>query len=272
MKKVHTVDFGNDGSCKTISEIIQGSLEKLQKRSMDTAEITGVPTGFKQLDQLTYGFQPSELVIVSGRPSMGKTSLVLGAALNAAKEIRDKRVLVFTLQMSNEQVVRRFMSSEAEINGKKFRTGLLDQGDQDKLAVAVDVIRDLDIKIDDTPALSIEKLGFIAKREHKDVPLSLIVVDYIQLVSGDSPSDRIQEIINITRGLKNLAKKLNVPVVAVSTLGRACDQRGDKRPQIKDLPENIDPVTREIFHIKTHYEKLFTAKGSVIKYCKFRIN
>jgi replicative DNA helicase len=201
--------------------------------------VTGVPTGFKDLDKLTAGLQPSDLIIIAGRPSMGKTAFCLNIATYAA--FANVGVAVFSLEMAKEQLVLRMLCSEARVNNAKVRAGYLGERDFPKLANAAARLHEAPIYIDDTPAISILELRAKARRLVRDRSkrVGLIMVDYLQLMRGmGTASNREQEISEISRSLKALAKELSVPVIGISQLNRRVEDRGDKRPMMADLRES----------------------------------
>ena len=201
-------------------------------------EILGVPTGFAKLDKLLGGFQKSDLVILAARPGVGKTSLALNFAANAAKKY-GQRVAYFSLEMSNEQLVQRLLSSETGINQQRLRLGDIKDDEWLMLMEAAGVLSETLLFIDDTPAVSALELRTKARRLQAEHGLDMVVVDYLQLMRGDSRNDnRVQEISYITRSLKGLARELEVPLIALSQLSRAVEQRTDHRPQLSDLRES----------------------------------
>jgi replicative DNA helicase len=221
-----------------IREIIKDSFKTLEKLYERKELITGVPSGFKGLDKKTAGFQPSDLIIVAGRPSMGKTAFCLNVAQHAAVEGKTP-VVIFSLEMSKEQLVTRMLCSEAEVEGTRVRTGFLNESDWPKLTLAAGNLSDAPIFIDDTASLTILELRAKARRLKGEHGLSMIIVDYLQLMRGRSKvENRQQEISEISRSLKGLAKELNIPVIAVSQLSRNPESREDKRPQMSDLRES----------------------------------
>jgi len=202
------------------------------------ANITGTPSGFKDLDSLTAGFQPSDLVIIAGRPSMGKTSFALNVAMHAAIETRTPTG-IFSLEMSKEQIALRILCARASVNLKSLRTGFLTSEDWGRLTLAVGNISDAPLFIDDSPAINTLEIRAKARRLKKEHDLGLIIVDYLQLMRGATKSDfREQEISEISRSLKALAKELAVPVIALSQLNRKVEERPNKRPQLADLRES----------------------------------
>ncbi len=202
-------------------------------------ELLGVPTGYKLLDRILGGFQKSDLIILAARPGVGKTSLSLSIAQNAARRY-GRRVAIFSLEMSNEQLVQRLLAAETGIDSQRLRLGDIRGEDEwHKLMEAAGALSETLIYIDDTPALSAMDLRTKARRLHAEHGLDLIVVDYLQLMMGDRRSEnRVQEISYISRGLKGLARELNVPVMALSQLSRAVESRQDKRPILSDLRES----------------------------------
>ncbi len=221
-----------------IREIVKSSFKTLEKLFEKKELVTGIPSGFKDLDLMTAGFQPSDLVIVAGRPSMGKTALCLNIAQYAAIEKRVP-VAVFSLEMSKEQLVLRMLCSEARVEGTRIRTGFLSESDWPKLTLAAGNLSDAPIFIDDSPALSILELRAKARRLKGEHALGMLIVDYLQLMRGRTMVEsRQQEISEISRSLKALAKELNLPVIAVSQLSRRSESREDKRPQMSDLRES----------------------------------
>ena len=200
--------------------------------------VTGVATGFREFDSRTAGLQPSDLVIVAGRPSMGKTAFCLNIAQYVAS-VSQKPAAIFSLEMSRQQLVLRLLCSEARINSTKVRTGFLDKEDWPRLTKAAGTISEAPIFIDDSPALTTLDIRAMARRLKAEQGLGLIIIDYLQLIKGRGrPESRHQEISEITRTLKSLAKELDVPVVTISQLSRAVEQRGDRRPQLSDLRDS----------------------------------
>jgi replicative DNA helicase len=223
-----------------VKPIADQLLEKVQEMSGRTTVITGLATGFKELDEMTSGLQPAELIIVAARPSMGKTSLALTLAQNAAI-ITGAVVGVFSLEMSKESLVMRMLCSEGRVDAHRFRGGYLHREEWARLAGALGTLADTKIFIDDTPGISVLEMRAKARRlAAEQKRLDLIVVDYLQLMSGSSRrvESRQQEVSLISRELKGLAKELNVPLVALSQLSRAPEARSDHRPQLSDLRES----------------------------------
>ena len=225
-----------------IKSIVKDSFKTIEELYGRKDLVTGVPTGFSELDKMTSGFQASDLIIVAGRPSMGKTAFALNVALNSVKEGRDEiePVAIFSLEMSKEQLVSRMLCSEARVDASRLRGGYLADSDWPKLTRAAGVLSEAPLYIDDTPAISVLEMRAKARRLKADKGLGMIVVDYLQLMRGrDGMKSREQEISEISRSLKALAKELDLPVVALSQLSRAVEQRGgDKRPMLSDLRES----------------------------------
>ena len=221
-----------------VGDVVQDSIKLVEKLYDQKEPVTGVAAGFKKLDWMTAGFQPSDLIIIAARPSMGKTALALSMAQNAGVHAK-QAVAVFSLEMSKEQIVLRMLCSEARVDGSRVRTGNLAESDFPKIVEAASRIADAPIFIDDTPAQTVMELRAKARRLHRDTPLSLIVVDYLQLMRSPTYSNsREQEIADISRSLKALAKELKVPVIALSQLNRSVESRNDKRPMMSDLRES----------------------------------
>jgi len=210
-------------------------MEELSKRDED---LVGVPTGFIDIDRMLGGLQPSDLLIIAGRPGMGKTGFILSALKNAALTHK-KHVAIFSLEMSNEQLVQRIIAQETGIDSTRLRSGKLDPDEWLLFTQAIEVLTDTHIFLDDTPALTPLQLRTKCRRLHLEYKLDLIVVDYLQLMGGDMrTNNRVQEVSDISRNMKILARELNVPVLAAAQLSRAVEQRSDKRPVLSDLRES----------------------------------
>jgi replicative DNA helicase len=222
-----------------IGEIMFDSMKAIEQLYERKEMVTGVPSGFTDLDRMLAGLQPSDLIIVAGRPSMGKTAFALNIAQHAAVDA-NQGVAIFSLEMSKEQLVVRLLCSEARVDQSKVRAGFSGQTDLPKLARAADRLTKAPIYIDDTPALSVLEMRAKARRIKREPSsnLSLIIVDYLQLMRGHGSDSREQEISSISRSLKALAKELQVPVIALSQLNRAVETRSDKRPLMADLRES----------------------------------
>lgn len=229
------------GDFAPIKTILIEAFNRINKLQTTGAAITGVPTGFKDLDELTAGLQPSDLILIAARPSMGKTALVLNIAQHAA--IREKKsVAFFSLEMSKEQLVQRMLCCEAPIDSQKLRIGALEETDWLKLINAADKLNGAEIYIDDTPGISVMQMRGKARRLKAEHGLDLVIIDYLQLMQGSASSgrneNRQQEISEISRSLKALARELGVPVVALSQLSRSVESRQIKRPMLSDLRES----------------------------------
>lgn len=221
-----------------IKHLIKGSFEAIEEISKQKKHITGLETGFADLDNRTSGFQKSDFVVVASRPSMGKTSFALNIAQHAAIE-RGTPAAIFSLEMSKEQVVQRMLCSEARVNAQRLRTGFLSDADWPKLTAAAGRLHEAPIYIDDSAVLSIWELKSKARRLKNEIDLGVLMVDYLQLISGPVSENRQQEISSISRSLKALAKELEIPVVAMSQLSRAVEARGgERRPVLSDLRES----------------------------------
>ena len=221
-----------------IKDIIKSSFKTIEKLYEKRQLITGVPTGFKKLDELTSGLQPSDLIIVAGRPSMGKTAFALNIAQHAAIQGGTPSA-IFSLEMAKEQLALRMLCSEAKVDAHRLRGGFLGEADWPKLTRAAGNLSEAPIFIDDTPGLTALEMRAKSRRLKAEKKLGLVIVDYLQLMRGRAASDnREQEISDISRSLKALAKELTVPVIALSQLNRRVEERGDKRPQLADLRES----------------------------------
>lgn len=228
----------NTQSFTPIKDLVYSTYTQMEERAKHKGQLTGVSTGFYDLDGCTNGLQKSDLIIIAARPAMGKTSLALNIAQNAA--IRGNvPVAIFSLEMSREQLSIRLMSSEAEVDAQKAQTGEFTAKDWEKLAAAGDKFAQAKIYIDDTAGVTITDLRAKCRRlAMTEKNLGLIVIDYLQLINGTGNEDRLQQISSISRGLKILAKDLNVPIIALSQLSRAPEARTDKRPQLSDLRDS----------------------------------
>jgi replicative DNA helicase len=225
----------------SIETILAESFERLDDLHKDKNKLRGVPTGFKDMDAMLAGLQRSDLFILAARPSMGKTALALNLAHNVAVQAKEP-VLLFSLEMSKEQLVDRLLSMESGVDAWALRTGNLTDSDFEKIGQAMGELSEAPIFIDDTPGITVSDLRTKARREAHQRPLGLIIVDYLQLMSGGSKfgSDfnRVQEISEISRGLKGVARELNVPLVALSQLSRSVESRSPQIPQLADLRES----------------------------------
>jgi len=221
-----------------ISKIILGNIETLEENQGNRSLVTGVPTGFNQLDNLTSGFQNSDLIILAARPSMGKTALALNIARHAAVDANIP-VAIFSLEMSKEQLSLRMLCSEARIDSSRLRGGFFSMEDWHRLTDAAGILSESPIYIDDSASLTAMEIRAKARRLKMDKNIGLIVIDYLQLMQGRASAERRDlEISEISRSLKALAKELKLPVLALSQLNRMLEQRTDKRPRLSDLRES----------------------------------
>jgi replicative DNA helicase len=222
----------------SIRSILLETFEKIEMLYANKGNLTGVPTFFQQLDRITSGWQPSDLIIIAGRPSMGKTALALNMAQNAAVRAKIPSVL-FSLEMSKEQLVQRMLCSEAMVDQQRVRTGELLDADWPKLTRAVGPLSEAPIFIDDTVGITLSELRSKARRLKIENNLGLIMIDYLQLLTaGKKTENRQQEVAQLSRGLKAIARELKLPVIALSQLNRGVEQRQDKRPIMSDLLES----------------------------------
>src|ERR671918_663088 len=227
------------GEFSHIEQLLKESFERITALYESGAEVTGVPSGFRDLDRITSGFQEGNLVILAARPSMGKSALGLGMAANLAVR-RNVPVALFTLEMSKSEVTQRLMCSEAKVESQRLRTGKLSADDWPRLTAACDKLAKAPIYVDDSGGITMMEIRSKARRlKSKHPDLGLLIVDYLQLMtSGMSPENRVQEVSQISRSLKVLARDLDVPIVALSQLSRAVEQRHEKRPILSDLRES----------------------------------
>ena len=227
------------GDYVPIRQVVMNALEKIEKASQQDGNVTGIPTGFIDLDYRTAGLQPSDLVLIAARPSMGKTAFVLNIAQYVAFH-ENMCTAIFSLEMSKEQLVNRLFSLESRVDAQALRTGNLSDADWAKLVEGAGIIGDSELIIDDTPGISISEMRSKCRKYKLEHDLKLIIIDYLQLMSGSgrSTDSRQQEISDISRSLKALARELNVPVLALSQLSRAVEQRPDHRPMLSDLRES----------------------------------
>ena len=231
---------GGNGEYVPIKQVVLNALEKIEKASKSKGTVTGIPTGFIDLDYKTSGLQPSDLILVAARPSMGKTAFVLNIAQYMAFR-KDVTVAIFSLEMSKEQLINRMFSLESSVDAQKLRTGQLNDQEWERLIESAGVIGKSKLMIDDTPGISIAELRSKCRRMKQENGLSMIIIDYLQLMSGSggrSSDSRQQEISDISRSLKEIARELQVPVLALSQLSRAVEQRPDHRPMLSDLRES----------------------------------
>lgn len=229
----------DSGDMVPIRQVVMDTLENIEKASRTKGNVTGLPTGFTDLDYKTSGFQNSDLILVAARPSMGKTAFVLNIAQYMAFK-KDLSVAIFSLEMSKQQLMNRLLSMESRVNSQSMRTGNLKDEDWSKLIESAGVIGDSNLIIDDTPGITVRELRSKCRRYKLEHGLDIIMIDYLQLMSGGGrgSDSRQQEISEISRSLKALARELNVPVVALSQLSRAVESRTDHRPMLSDLRES----------------------------------
>ena len=230
-----------DGGFESLSILLGQAYDRLEYLHEHRGQILGVPTGLSQLDALLGGLQPSDLIILAARPSVGKTSMALNIAQHAAVR-EQKKVAVFSLEMSKEQLALRLLSAETGINPRPLQTGFVDETDWSKIAMVMNDMATAQMWIDDSPALSVMELRTKARRlEAEQRGIDLVIVDYLQLMQPSTPNkdaNRVQEVSDISRGLKQLARELKVPVVALSQLSRGVEQRGSAEPRLSDLRES----------------------------------
>lgn len=225
-------------SYSDIKSVLLPVLRNIGELMQHKGAITGLPTGFTDLDTKLAGLQKSDLLILAGRPAMGKTSFAMNIAANVAMD-HQAPVAVFSLEMSKEQLVSRLLASSARIDAQKLRTGWLKEKDYEQLVTMAHNLTKIPLFIDDTPAISINALRAKARRMKREKEIQLIIIDYLQLMQGDGKAEnRVQEISQVSRGLKALAKELNIPVIALSQLSRKLEERPNKRPQLSDLRES----------------------------------
>lgn len=280
----------NGGSGKSdfrnISFSIKETLDKTLIAKKRDSHISGVSTGFVDLDKILSGLQQSDLFILAGRPSMGKTAIAINIAVNACKylnpDLDDKKnqkaVGFFSLEMSSDQLASRILSMECSINATKFRTGQLNENEWEVVATRSAEISKMPFFIDDTPALSISAIRTRARRMLRKHNLGLLVIDYLQLIRGTSArsaENRVQEVSEITQGLKAIAKEFNIPVIALSQLSRAVEQREDKRPQLSDLRESGSieqdaDVVAFIYRESYYKERMRPAENEIEKFQKWK--
>lgn len=221
-----------------VGDMIMDTIKTVEQLYERKELVTGVPTGFLDLDRITAGLQPADLIIIAARPSMGKTSLVLNMAQYVALHA-NRTVGIYSLEMSREQLVMRMLCSEARVDNAKVRTGYLGERDFPRLAMAASRLSEAPIFIDDTPAQNVLEMRAKSRRLKREADVGLIIIDYLQLMRGlTAQENRVQELSEISRSLKALAKEINVPVIALSQLNRQVEQRADKRPVMSDIRES----------------------------------
>ncbi len=229
----------NSGEFVPIKQVALNVLEKIETASKSGGTVTGIPTGFIDLDYKTSGMQPSDFILIAARPSMGKTAFVLNL-VDYVSVRKGLPCMVFSLEMSKEQLVNRMLSMESNVDSQKLRTGSLTDADWDAVVEGIGIIGNSKLIIDDTPGISITELRSKCRKMKLEYGLSMVIIDYLQLMSGSGRSgdNRQQEISEISRSLKALARELNAPVIALSQLSRACESRQDHRPMLSDLRES----------------------------------
>ncbi|MEG0176780.1 replicative DNA helicase [Anaerorhabdus sp.] len=222
------------------AEVINSVIENIQKMADNKSPITGVATGFKDLDRLTHGFQAGDLIILAARPSMGKTAFALNLGMNIAQINTKKAVAIFSLEMPAEQLISRILSAKSTVMGDHLKTGFLSTGEWNQLSEAVTELKSTKIFIDDTPGVRVSEIFSKCRKLQAEHGLQCIIIDYIQLItgSGKTGDNRQQEVSEISRNLKALARELKVPLIALSQLSRGVEARTDKRPMMSDLRES----------------------------------
>jgi replicative DNA helicase len=232
----------SERSFSSLADLTAVSLKNIEAAYSNKSNLIGITTGFIDLDRLLGGFQKSDLLIVAGRPAMGKSAFAINLAVNACKHLDSgKSVGVFSLEMSSEQIATRMLAMESGINSNKLRMGTVHEDEFEQVVKASRILNELDFYVDDTPAISISSLRTRTRKLCRQNNMAILFVDYLQLVRGvarSSESSRVNEVSEITQGLKAIAKELNIPVIALSQLSRAVELRDDKRPQLADLRES----------------------------------
>ncbi|MGE7186341.1 replicative DNA helicase [Peribacillus sp. NPDC006672] len=229
----------NSGAFQNIKDVLVRTYDNIEVLTTRKGDVTGIPTGFAELDRMTAGFQRNDLIIVGARPSVGKTAFALNIAQNVATKT-EENVAIFSLEMGAEQLVMRMLCAEGNINAQNLRTGSLTDEDWRKLTMAMGSLSNAGIYIDDTPGVRIGEIRSKCRRLKQEHGLGMILIDYLQLIQGDGRSgdNRQQEVSEISRSLKALARELEVPVIALSQLSRGVEQRQDKRPMMSDIRES----------------------------------
>lgn len=232
-------EHSNRSGFRKISDVLKVNYENLELRSQQTSDVTGLPTGFRDLDRITTGLHPDQLIILAARPAVGKTAFVLNIAQNVGTK-QNRPVAIFSLEMGAESLVDRMLAAEGMVDSHSLRTGQLTDQDWNNVTIAQGALADAPIYIDDTPGIKITEIRARSRKLSQEVDdgLGLIVIDYLQLISGTRPENRQQEVSEISRQLKILAKELKVPVIALSQLSRGVEQRQDKRPVLSDIRES----------------------------------
>ncbi|MDY4511682.1 replicative DNA helicase [Streptococcus pluranimalium] len=232
-------EHSNRSGFRTIASVLDQNFESLEMRAQQTSDVTGLPTGFRDLDRITTGLHPDQLIILAARPAVGKTAFVLNIAQNVGTK-QNKAVAIFSLEMGAESLVDRMLAAEGMIDSHALRTGQLTEQDWTNVMIAQGALAEAPIYIDDTPGIKITEIRARSRKLSQEVEggLGLIVIDYLQLITGTRPENRQQEVSEISRQLKILAKELRVPVIALSQLSRGVEQRQDKRPVLSDIRES----------------------------------
>lgn len=238
-KVMEVANRKNAGDFKHVKDVLVQTYDNIEQLQSRNGDVTGIPTGFKDLDRMTAGFQRNDLIIVAARPSVGKTAFALNIAQNVAIKAREN-VAIFSLEMGAEQLVMRMLCAEGNIDAQVLRTGALTADDWSKLTMAMGSLSDSGIYIDDTPGLRVSEIRAKCRRLAQEHGLGMILIDYLQLIqgSGRRGENRQQEVSEISRSLKALARELKVPVIALSQLSRGVEQRQDKRPMMSDIRES----------------------------------
>lgn len=240
----------------SLAEALKDYFDQIDYLHQHKGEIVGVPSGFVELDKLTRGFHKSDLVIIAGRPSVGKTSFALGIARDAAVK-HNIPTAIFSLEMSTEQLVQRLLCSEAAVDSQRVRSGYIDEYEWHRISEAFGTLSEAPMFIDDTPSISTMELRIKARQLKTEEDLGLIIIDYLQLMQGRGLENRVQEVSEISRGLKALARELDLPVIALSQLSRAVESRQDHRPQLSDLRESGSIEQDADIVIFIHREELY---------------
>ena len=236
----------NRSGFREIKDVLNEALNDVDRLSQQSEDITGLPTGYREFDKMTAGLQPDNLIILAARPAVGKTAFALNIAQNVATST-DTSVAIFSLEMSAESLVNRMLCAEGSINANHLRTGQLDEGEWQNLIVAMGALSNTSIFIDDTPGIKMAEIRAKCRRLAKEKGnLGLVVIDYLQLIEGSNKESRQQEVSEISRQLKKLAKELGVPILALSQLSRGVEQRQDKRPVLSDIRESKSDLSHVV--------------------------
>ncbi|RLL41758.1 replicative DNA helicase [Oceanobacillus piezotolerans] len=229
----------NSGTFKSIKDVLMNVYDNIEQLHQQKGDVTGVPTGFRDLDKITSGFQPNDLIIIAARPSVGKTAFALNIAQSVAVNT-DTNVAIFSLEMGAEQLVQRMLCAEGNIDAQRLRNGMLETEDWSRLTMAMGSLSNAGIYIDDTPGVRVSEIRSKCRRLKQEHGLGMILIDYLQLIqgSGNSRENRQQEVSEISRSLKALARELQVPLIALSQLSRGVESRQDKRPMMSDIRES----------------------------------